>query len=197
MKRFSSLIMVLIAVALVAAPASGQLVLTVKNGANVTASFTRPANSTAYAAQDIVSDSSSGPSQGIVFQLDGKYDGQMFAIKQATMTADTNNVANGTFDLHLFADTVSAGVDNAAFNMKSADVVSGKYLGKVAFTLGRSGTSGTVAVAHVSPGAGSVAGIQGKLANGKQTIYGILVATAAYQPKWAGTFTLQLLAEYQ
>jgi hypothetical protein len=189
MKRFT-ILFILLAVIL---PLAISQTLTVTNGAVINATFVRPANSTAYAANDVVGDTAgvtAGYTTAIPFRLAGIIEGQAFKVEWANLVVDTLNATNGTFSLYLFRDTVTTAVDNGAFAGREASFEGGNYLGKIDYTLAAVGAGGFIATSAVAPN------IVGKLKTGKTSIYGILVASAAYTPHNNMQVSIQLHVRY-
>jgi len=161
-----------------------------------TISFKRPNNSTAYSAGDVVSDSATHKLRKFTNIVD--YPGQPAQIVSALLMADTIIATNGTFRLHLFGDSTYSGVTADAANFYSV----GSIADHAAFTL--LDTSKTVYVGYidftlVAGAAGSTMCVAQNTAPGLYfttrrytTLWGTLVATAAYVPREYGTFTISL-----
>jgi hypothetical protein len=98
-------------------------------GYSASASFTRPADTNAYAALDVVADSTSAPTV-LTFSGIGPTGGKIL-IDQLTLEIDVGSVPSGmgAFRLHLFNAAPTAINDNAAFNLPSGDRA--KYLGYI------------------------------------------------------------------
>jgi hypothetical protein len=152
---------------------------------NPSATFTRPANTTAYAAGQLVANSTTaGSVVPMAFTL-----GNSFAVGQYRMTRyrlfkSGTGVTNATFRLHLYEalPSVTNGDGGAWLSTMSAhwlgnmDVTS-----MLAFSDGAAGTG--------SAPAGSEQYI--RMVAGK-VIYGLLAALGAYTPASAETFTVVL-----
>ena len=171
MKRILILILLLLSVSILQAQQAPRPFI-----GTYTVSLTRPGNSTAYAAADVVNSATARASR-----FTG--DWSKGAVSGATLVVDTLNATNGTFRLFLLKDTtgVNAITDNAAFSPTPA--VLRNIVGVVDFTLVVTGTSsatGTYAVnrdfkAYFSGATG---------------LYGILTASAAWVPDSAGVVTI-------
>lgn len=140
------------------------------------ATFTRPADTTAYAANDLVANSVTA---GSVTPMTFASATGFGAVTRARVEKSDKSTTNAAFDLYLFdqSPTVTNG-DNAAFAIAAL----AGYLGKVSVTVGQaggtSGASGNADASAISPGSAR--------------IYGLLVATAAYAPASAEVFTVSL-----
>lgn len=151
----------------------------------VTATFTRPDNTTAYASGDLVANSvTEGSVVPLAFTPSHKID-SMF-VRRARVVKSGVSVTNASFRLHLFKSiptTITNG-DNGAFSVSNA----AGYLGALDVTLGNVFTDG----AHGS--ALPMSGNEISLAQGNGTIYGLLEARAAYTPLSGEVFTVTLEA---
>ena len=92
-------------------PLTGQL-NTVKKK-RVSASFTRPANTTAYAAGDVVGPVTTPAVQTLAGA--GRVNGGTGKIVAATLETNNATVTNGTFRVHIFNASFTPEADNAAF----------------------------------------------------------------------------------
>jgi hypothetical protein len=155
------------------------------------ASFTRPADTTAYAANDLVANSTTAGSVVPIKLPMGKGG---FAIHMIQLTkTDETDVANADFDVNFYATVnapVSAAGDNAAWSIASVPV-SG-YLGEwdlptmtaasdEAQTILRTGDTGMLSpIVGYNPGS---------------YLYAFLQADGAYSPASAEVFTLTVYYE--
>lgn len=142
----------------------------------VTASITRPSDTTAYASGDLIANSTTA---GSVTAL--QFGTPAFSqIVRATLTKTNTTNTNATFLLHLFsaAPTVTNG-DNGAIAIATNN---GTYLGSVAIdsSVG-TGLGGSVAFTQGIPVFGNT--------------FGLLSATAAYTPASAEVLTVRLFIE--
>ena len=155
----------------------------------VTIQFNRPANTTAYAANDAVTNSASA-GVPIPFARAARYFGGSGYVTSVTLTSDTANAANATFDLILYSDSagIATPADNAAFPLDSTNA--SKRIGIVTLSLQTYGTGSTAAI-----GTATNLNIPFQCASYSNHIYGILVAKAAYQPKHTGRFTIRISFE--
>lgn len=150
------------------------------------AQFTRPADTTAYAAGDQVTNSTTaGSFVALSFDV-GRYSGAYVVIRGAKLRKSTATTTNASFRLHLFtvAPTVATAGDNATF--ANVANTSDSYIGAIDITVGRAFSTGSAGVGMVS-GRNEI--IAAPVAT---TLYGILEALAAYAPGNAETFDVTL-----
>lgn len=153
----------------------------------VSANFTRPSNTTAYASGDLVASSTTAGSVAPLSWTVARVAAGTGCVRRARLKKSGTTPTNASFRLHLYltAPTPANG-DNGAWLTTHAG-----YLGWV--DLDASGTGGRTfsdgVGAQGGPGAGSEITFQ--LASG-QTIYGLLEARAAYTPESAEEFTVDL-----
>lgn len=158
---------------------------------NPVASFSRPNNTTAYGAADLIANSATAASVSpMEFIVTHSVAGGA-RIRRARMYKSQDSLTNATFRLHLFrtSPTVGGG-DNAAIAVTTAVTT---WLGTFAFdmTSGNSpdvfSTGGNVDAAVPLNGTD----INVRLTSGT-SVYGLLEATAAYTPAANETFTVEL-----
>lgn len=122
-------------------PATSDLVNSVKAvgyQTRASASFTRPADTTAYAAQDVVSNSTTAPTL-LTFSSMARSNGGSGLILSARHMKSNATTSGATYRLHLYSDnTVSAINDNAQFTLLFANRA--KRLGFIDFNHGSGGT---------------------------------------------------------
>jgi hypothetical protein len=151
-----------------AIPSSGVQVIT-------SASFTRPSDTTAYAAQDVVSNSTTAPAL-LTFSSAARTNGGSGVIMSARHMKNSTTTTGATYRLHLYkVSSITAINDNAQFTMLYAN---------------RANRIGFIDFNHVSGGTGSDAsGALSTFVNlpfvcdaAAGAIYGILTVTSAYTP---------------
>lgn len=148
------------------------------NSQGVSASFTRPSNTTAYASGDLVANNTNA---GSVTPLTFSSAHGFGAIVRARIEKSDKTTTNASFDLHLFeASPTVANGDNGALSIANL----AGYLGKVSVTVN--------ALAGATTGASGNADASAICPSGA-TVYGLLAATAAYTPASAEVFTVTLL----
>lgn len=152
------------------------------------ASFTRPANTTAYGAGDLVANSATAGSVVPMAFSSARLSSGRGRIKRVRLFKDDETATNANFTLHLFSasPTVTNG-DNAAFAVATAAT----HLGSIAADM----SSGAFVTATdlieefaVSPE------INFDLGN-ERLIYGLLEAGAGYVPASGENFTVTLEIE--
>ncbi len=148
--------------------------------------FTRPANTTAYAAEDVITDSTSASSKLTFSDFD--FSGQSGYVTGARIvTNDTDAVPR--FRLWLFTDsTISLPNDNAPFTFNYSDAID--FLGYIDFPAVN--IDGTAPWAHAQ---NYDVRIPFELAGADNKLYGILETLDAFTPDSAQGFTIQLCCE--
>lgn len=149
-----------------------------------TATFTRPADTTAYAVGDLVGNSVTAASVTRMNFTAARVAAGSGSIRRARLKKSGTGVTNAQFRLHLFK--VDPGVltvgDNAAITFPTAN-----WIGSIDITVDQVGTDGAKGVG--APNAGSE--INFKLASGT-TVFGVLEARGAYTPASAEVFIVDL-----
>jgi hypothetical protein len=161
----------------------------------VSASVTRPADTTAYAAGDLVANSTTaGSVVPLAFSSAVREEGSRFRIERIRLRTSSTSLTNASFRVYIFrgSPTVSVG-DNGALNASSVLAIDDvQYLvGWADITLDRSATAG--AAGRGVPSTGS--GMTEAPATGT-TLYGLIEATAAYTPTSAEVFTVTLEGQW-
>ena len=141
----------------------------------VSARFTRPADTTAYASGDLVANSTTA---GSVAAMQFNVGGGVYQIRRVRIYKSGTGVTNASFRAHLYgASPTAANGDNSAWSTsKAAD-----YFGSVDVTVDKAFTDGaggnaTCEINCASPG----------------TLYALLEARGAYTPASAEVFNLVL-----
>lgn len=146
------------------------------------ASHTRPDNTTAYTAFDVVG---TDAATNLIFTDAYGVPGSEILINRVTLRIDVNAVPSGmgAFRLHLYNSAPTAITDNSAYNLPSADRA--KYLGWIDIDaptdIGDTLYSDTKNV-----------NFQAKLADGSTNLYGILQTIAAFTPSALTAKTIEL-----
>lgn len=153
---------------------------------NVAVSITRPANTTAYAAGDVISD---GSNSRLAFDDCDERAGQGGVIQSAALISSANQATKLDGELWLFgADITDLDADNAAFTPTDDQL---KYLlGVIDFA------TASFRVGDATAGAGGnsacvVANIG--IAFPGRKLYGVLLAQNAYTPVSGEVFTVNLV----
>lgn len=152
-------------------------------------SFTRPANTTAYASGDLVANNTTA---GSVVPLEWPVTSAIAGsgmVRRARLTKSGTTVTSGTFRLHLFQSTVTvANGDNGALSTTNA----AGYLGYIEIDLTAAGANifsdGATAIGAPASGAE----INFRCGENSIKLYGLLEARAAYTPASGETFTVTL-----
>lgn len=158
--------------------------MSVKNLSN---SFTRPANTTAYASGDLVANNTTAGSVTPISIGGLAYNDQGSSIiRRVKLAKSGTSTTSASFRVHLYksSPTVANG-DNSAFSTdKVAD-----YIGACDVTIGQAFTDG--ACGFGVPNTGSEFMV--RLAGGSsQIVYALLEARAAYTPSSGEVFTLTI-----
>ncbi len=153
----------------------------------ITASFSRPSNTTPYSIGDVVTDG--GPT--IITLEDAVREGAQSALLVgATLVVSSNPALKGDFRLFLFDTTVAMEADNAAWDPSDAEMATA--LGYIDFgdepeAGGASGGTSNVIYQALGVNIPIVAPTDGVF-----DIFGILVVRNAYIPTASETFTVRL-----
>lgn len=151
------------------------------NDFNVSATFTRPNDTTAYAAGDVVGTS---PATNMTFSNISPIAGSGYIIMGAFLRIDVSSITGmANFRLHLYSSAPTAIADNSAFDLASGD--RSKYLGYISFDTPEVMTS-TAFIASNN------VNMKRTLASGSTTIYGLLETRSAYTPSANAVFTLTI-----
>jgi hypothetical protein len=152
----------------------------------VSAQFTRPADTTQYAVGDLVANSATaGSVVALKFNPVVNFAGQAVRVEAARIFKSGTGVTSSSFRLHLFeiSPGTPANGDNGAFSCAGKD-----YAGAIDITVDRAFTDGafgrglplTNTPMTFLPGAG------------EKAVYGLLEARGTYTPGNAEVFTVTL-----
>jgi hypothetical protein len=148
----------------------------------VSASVTRPADTTAYASGDLVANSTTaGSVVPLSFGDITRGPGLSSRIRRVRLSKTGAGITNASFRLHLFnvLPTVSSG-DNAAIVIATG---AAGYVGQIDITAGQAFTDGAAGQATT------------ELNIASQAIYGLIEARGAYTPASAEALTVTLEVE--
>lgn len=163
-------------------------------GNTVGASVIRPADTTAYAAGNVISDSKSVATGYLTFPSAGK-GGQGFGIIQEAILTDSANVATKPdLELWLFDQPPTVNQDGAAFAPSNADLlrlVTIISFSSATYNIGAAGAGAAGNSANIQKNLGIPFNAQGTLNLG-QSLYGVLVVRNAYVPVSAEQFSVRL-----
>lgn len=146
-------------------------------------SFTRPADTTAYASGDAVANSTTaGSVVPLNFPNCSNGVGRSLQIRRVRINKSGTGVTNASFRLHLFNVLPGVGAgDNAAISITTGMA---RYLGQVDVTVGQAFGDGAAGQATTEMNCFPV--------GGASNLYGLLEARGAYTPASAEIFTISL-----
>ena len=149
------------------------------------ASFTRPNDTTAYAANDLVADSTTAGSVTPMTFILPTGVGNSVVVRGVKVQKSGTTATNGNFHLRLYgASPTCANGDNGAWSTSLSS-----YLGKVDPAIVEAFTDGCANVSTFAEGSD----LYFRITSSK--IYGLLVADAAYTPAAQEVFTITLYLE--
>lgn len=158
---------------------------------NNSASFTRPADTTAYASGDLVANSTTA---GSVVPLAVPVGGQSgfvnMRLTRVRLTKSGTSATNASFRVHLYGqDTITVGAgDNSAISTSNAS----SWLGSIDISSMQAFTDGCTGVGSFAAGAEAFLKVTNASGQSQQFVYALLEARAAYTPVSGETFTLTL-----
>lgn len=149
-------------------------------------SFTRPANTTAYAEGDLVANSATaGSVEPVSLDLATPSGLMGWYVRRIRFSKSGTSTTNASFRVHLYSSSPTpANGDNGAYSTDEA----ASYLGALDVTVGQAFTDGAVGVAV--PNAGNEINVGAGSGAGKYTIYALVEARGAYTPGSGEVFTL-------
>ena len=162
--------------------------VTKMTGRTIAANFTRPADTTAYAAGDVIADSTSAPT---VITFSRATSDSVSTIQQAIIVTSASVATKPDLELWLFDTTVTPDNDNAVFTPTDAELRT--LIGVIAFPV----ASFKVGDATAGAGGNSICDVQTLNIQINSTpqvnaIYGVLVVRNAYVPVSAERFDIRL-----
>lgn len=151
----------------------------------ISSSFTRPADTVAYAVGDLIANSTTaGSVTPLSFALNGMAGTGQTIVLRTRLSKTNTSAANASFRLHLYETApVVANGDNGAWSTSKA----ANYLGNIDVTSMFAFTDGCTGYGAAAAGAE----MRMRLSAGT-TLYGLLEARAAYTPGNAEAFTVYL-----
>lgn len=153
---------------------------------SASASFTRPADTTAYASGDLVANSTTAVSVVALALVAARNEGASGIITRLRLAKSTVSLTNASFRVHLYkANPTEANGDNGAWSTTGAN---GDYIGSFDVTMDKAFTDGAMGAGV--PGTGNYS--QFVAANQSKVIYALIEARAAYSPGNAEVFTLYI-----
>lgn len=152
--------------------------------ATVTATFNRPADTTAYASGDLLANSTTaGSVVPMTLALGRKATGYGASsmIRRLRLRKSGTSITNAAFRVHLYrASPTPSNGDNGAFLTNQA----ANYIGAVDVTMNQAFTDGA--------GGNGVPNIGSEINLSVQTVFALVEVRAAYTPISAETFTLEI-----
>lgn len=154
--------------------------------------MTRPANTTAYAAGDMIGRADAGtPANAgdaiMEFTEIGPKGGAVRIAAVDLLVAQAANTGMGNFTLHLYNAAPAAKLDNAAFDLEAADRT--KYLGSV--LIGTPADLGSALYVENSDLKGKIV----KLGAEATSLWGVLVGAGTDTPTSGGVYTTKLTTQ--
>jgi len=152
---------------------------------NISGSFTRPADTTTYAAEDLVANSTTAGSVVPITLSAARVSGGSFSLRRAKIRKSSTGIVGAAFRVHFFLavpSTITNG-DNGAFSVSGSD----DYIGAMDVIVDRVFTDGSVGLGEPISGIE----ISQELASGTN-IYALIEARAAYVPASGETIALSV-----
>lgn len=147
----------------------------------IQATFTRPADTTAYAAGDLVANSTTAGSViPLSFTNAVRTTGDCLRIERVRVEKSGASLTNAAFRLHLFESSPTPTVgDNGVFNNAGALAINNvlNHAGTFSVTMIWSGSDGAMGIGVPTTGAGATVS-----PTSGTTIFGLLEVTGAYTP---------------
>jgi hypothetical protein len=157
--------------------------------------ITRPANTTAYAANQYVGTMPDLGGKGMVFQNVFRVGSRLSRITRAMIRKGSAQLGNAAFSLWLFQTVTSpfaAGTDQTTFAMTTAN--DNPAMGRISFPSFATGGAGSdMAICDLAGIDVPLRQLDGN--SGETSIFGILVADAAYVPTSGEYLTISLWGE--
>jgi hypothetical protein len=164
----------------------GRLATTPPPTVIATASFTRPANTTAYSSGNLVANSVTAGSVVPMSWSVVRSNALLGHVTRARLQKSGTSTTNASFTLYLFTATPATitNGDGGAFSVSGSQ----SYIGKIAITVTDVFTDGATGI-----GVPAIGSDQKFQCGGSSTqLYGLLVASAAYTPASAEVFQVTL-----
>jgi hypothetical protein len=159
----------------------------------ITATFTRPSDTTQYAAGDVVGPVTTPAVQS--FAGAARANGGSGKIVELMMAFDLETITTATFRLHWFNATFTPQADNAAFTGVSTNPE--RYLGYIDPPILVTQAGGTLGQIRVAPGTSATGGLpfSYQCASGDSGLYLVVTALGTYTPKSAGIVRVSIVVE--
>lgn len=173
--------------------AQGSWIVPVVNRKRITTSFTRPSNTTQYAAGDVVGPVTTPAVQTFAGAV--RVNGGSGRIVEILLAFDLETITTATFRLHFFNATLTPDADNAAFTGLSTNPST--YLGYIDPPILVTQAGGTLGQIRVASGVSATSGLpfNFQCASGDTGLYMVITALGAYTPKSAGIVRISIVIE--
>lgn len=152
---------------------------------NITGSFTRPADTTAYASGDLVANSTTaGSVTPVTLTHVGNRPAGTAIIRRVILRKSGTSVTNTDFRVHLYrtSSITCANGDNGAWSTNQV----ANYIGGFSVSIDRAFTDGAFGAAVPIVGSEMMV----RLGPAEQSIYALVEARAAYTPASGEVFTI-------
>jgi hypothetical protein len=169
---------------------TGHMLVTNGTRTRITASKTRPADTNAYAVQDVINESTSAGT-GWTFTSLGRINGNGGVIDRVHLVSSANPTTKLQAALYLFNAAPVADNDNAAFTPSDGELAN--LIGIVQFPLTFVGDATSGAGGNVVYSSGQIH-VPYVCASDGTSLFGVLVALNAYTPVSAEAFTIMIQA---
>lgn len=174
-------------------PASGGQIRPAILRKRITATFTRPSDTTQYAAGDVV-----GPvttPAAMSFPLAARANGGSGRIMELMLAFDLETITTATFRLHFFNAVLTPQADNAAFTGVSTNPAT--YLGYLDPPILVTQAGGTLGAIRHTVNSTTTSGLpfHYQCADGGSGLWVVITALGTYTPKSAGIVRLSLVIE--
>lgn len=150
------------------------------------ASFTRPANTTAYASGQLVANSTTAASVTPIPLPVARVNGGTCAIPTVKLSKSSTGVTNASFRIHLYRNAPTASNGDGGVWLTTSSI----YLGYADITMDKVFTDEASGTGVVKDTAGNPRTLLTDTASGSQNIYALIEARGAYTPASAEAFTL-------
>lgn len=163
---------------------TSQAAIIVSKQVTVTATYTRPPDTNAYAANDAISNSTSAPSV-LTFSGCARINAGGGAIVGAKLIMDEKNAIIADFHLWLFDTSPTAINDNAAFAPSTAETANVTAPILISGALMTDGSNSRIQLGSFTP-------VPFRCAAASKALYGLLQTRTPFTPKNGGTFKIVL-----
>lgn len=171
----------------------GDRVSTARDIKRITAVFTRPADTTQYAAGDVVGPATTPAAQS--FPGAARGNAGSGRILEILLAFDLETITTATFRLHFFNAVLTPAADNAAF--AGIATLPASYLGYIDPPILVTQAGGTLGQIRVAPGVSATGGLPFvyQCAEGGSGLWMVITALGAYTPKSGGIVRTSIVVE--